>query len=123
MKQISEVLRDIVDTCVVGQTRNRGEVFGKAVEEIGELSTAIFIPEKVPESAFLESCDLVIAAIDNCFMNFLQERYDCYNTRDLEGMAEEDVARLREEFHQTLSDGLVSKLGKWKSLIEKRRTQ
>lgn len=123
MKPISEVLQDIVDTCVVGQIRDRGEVFGKAVEEIGELSTAIFIPEKVPESAFFESCDLTIAAIDNCFMNFLQERYDCYNTHDLEGMSEEETARLREEFHQALSDGLSSKLGKWKSLIEKRRAQ
>lgn len=123
MKQISEVLQDVVETCVRGQVRDRGEVFGKAVEEIGELSTAIFIPEKVTESAFFESCDLTIAAIDNCFMNFLQERYGCYNTHDLVGMAEKDLAHLGQEFQEALASALSSKLDKWKRLIESRKVQ
>lgn len=123
MKRISEVLQDVVETCVSAQVRDRGEVFGKAVEEIGELSTAIFIPEKVTESAFFESCDLTIAAIDNCFMNFLQERYGCYNTHDLVGMAEEDLARLGQEFQEAMASALSSKLDKWKHLIESRKVE
>lgn len=121
MKLVSEVLQEVVNTCVSAQVRNRGEVFGKAVEEIGELSTAIFIPEKVSESAFFESCDLTIAAIDNCFMNFLQERYECYNTRDLVGMSEEDLERLGQEFQEALASALSSKLNKWKGLIQRRK--
>lgn len=123
MKLVSEVLQDVVNTCVSAQVRNRGEVFGKAVEELGELSTAIFIPEKVTESAFFESCDLTIAAIDNCFMNFLQERYGCYNTQDLVGMSEEDRARLDREFQEALAVALSSKLDKWKRLVESRKVK
>lgn len=123
MKLVSEVLQDVVNTCVSAQVRNRDEVFGKAVEELGELSTAIFIPEKVTESAFFESCDLTIAAIDNCFMNFLQERYDCYNTQDLVGMSEEDRARLDREFQEALATALSSKLDKWKRLVESRKVK
>ena len=118
MKNINEVLSEVVSTCVVGQIRNRGEVFGKAVEEVGELSTAIFIPQKAPESAMFESCDLVIAAIDNCFMSFLQEQHQIYATHGMEVL---DQEKLEVEFREYFASHLNSKLDKWKGLIASRQ--
>lgn len=67
------LIDDIIDCAVTGNDgRHVEKVFGQVVEEVGEISTAIYRPEKAPEPVFAETCDLIIAATDLAFVEYLK---------------------------------------------------
>lgn len=61
---LTNALRLVVDTSVECPPRDPLTVFLKVVEEVGESSTAINIPNKAPEPLEYEAADTAIAAID-----------------------------------------------------------
>ena len=68
----------------IAKPRTIEKVFSQVVEETGEISTAIFRPEKAQEVAFDEVVDAIVAAIDLAYLLHLKDHpgssiIDVYN--------------------------------------------
>jgi len=67
------VIDSILKVSEIAKSRSINDVFGQVVEEIGEISTAIYRPYKVYESAFDECVDLIVAVTDLAYLLVIKE--------------------------------------------------
>lgn len=72
--------------------RTSGSVFLKVVEEVGEMATAIGIPDKAPEPLECESADCMIASYDTMIMA-LREEYPSASLEEIQDIAADIITR------------------------------
>lgn len=105
----------LVGTCVkMPVARHINKVFGKAAEELGEISVALYSPTKADEPLRTECCDLIIASMDLAWLDFLEERE--LNSATFMDLSKADQQELGLVFGMEMQANLLLKLNKWRGL-------